>query len=94
MRHRKKLNKLSRPTPHREAMVRNLVCSLITHGKVRTTRAKAKAARHLADRAVHTAIHGKETVDRRRVFQLLHDKEAVKKLFDEVAGRFRKQDGG
>jgi large subunit ribosomal protein L17 len=94
MRHRKNTIKLSRTSAHRDAMLRNLVSSLILHGKVRTTRPKAKAARHLAERVIHLAIHAKDTPTRRRVFQLIHDKAAVKHLFDEVAGRFRKESGG
>ncbi|MFH1706434.1 MAG: 50S ribosomal protein L17 [Planctomycetota bacterium] len=94
MRHGNKTTKLSRTSAHRDAMLRNLVSSLIMHGKVRTSKPKAKAARRLAERTVHLAIHGKDTATRRRVFQLLHDKAAVKHLFNEVAGRFKKDSGG
>ena len=94
MRHRKRTVKLSRTPSHRDAMLRNLVCSLIDHGKIRTSRAKAKAARTLADKAVHLAITGNGTAARRRAFQLLGNKETVKHLFAEVAGRFSKNNGG
>lgn len=94
MRHRKRTVKLSRTSSHTKAMLRNMVCSLIEHGSIKTSKAKAKAARHLADKVIHSAVTGNGTSARRRVFQLLGSKEAVKRLFDEVAGRFSKTSGG
>jgi large subunit ribosomal protein L17 len=94
MRHRKRTIKLSRTSSHRDAMLKNLVSSLILHERVKTSKARAKAARSLADKVVHLAIKGKDTASRRRVFQLLGDKQAVKHLFNEVAGRFSKNEGG
>ena len=55
MRHANKGNKLSRHTAHRSAMLRNLVTSLFEHGRVETTRAKAKAARPVAEKLVTLA---------------------------------------
>jgi len=94
MRHRKRTVKLSRTSAHKKAMLRNLVCSLILNERVRTSKPKAKAARSLAEKVIHLAVSGRDTATRRRVFQLLGDKETVKRLFDEVAGRFTKNTGG
>jgi len=94
MRHRKRTVKLSRTSSHKKAMLRNMVCSLIEHGSIKTSKAKAKAARHLADKVIHSAVTGNGTAARRRAFQLLGSKDAVKRLFDEVAGRFSKSNGG
>lgn len=94
MRHRKKTVKLGRTSAHKRAMLRNLVSSLILHEKIRTSKARAKAARTLADKVIHLAITGNDTATRRRVFQLLGNKEVIKHLFDEVSGRFSKNSGG
>ena len=94
MRHRKRTVKLSRTSSHKKAMLRNMVCSLIDHGKIKTSKAKAKAARSLADKVVHIAVTGEGTAARRRAFQLLGNKESVKRLFNEVAGKFSKNNGG
>ena len=59
MRHRKAGRKLGRTTAHREAMLRNLVCSLFEHGRVVTTVPKAKEARRLAERCVTFAKKGR-----------------------------------
>lgn len=58
MRHRKAGRRLSRPTAHREAMLCNLACSLIEHGRVTTTVAKAKEARRLVERCITAAKKG------------------------------------
>jgi large subunit ribosomal protein L17 len=94
MRHRKKAVKLSRKPAHVKSMLKNMVCSLVLHGQIKTTKTKAKAVRSLAEKVMHLAISGNDTHTRRRVFQLLDNKEAVKHLFDEVAGRFSKNNGG
>ena len=58
MRHRNALNRLSRPSGHRKALMRNLASSLFIHGKIRTTHAKAKALRPFAERLVTLARRG------------------------------------
>ncbi len=94
MRHRKRNIKLGMKSAHRDAVLKNLVSSLILHEKIETTKSKAKAARSLADKVLHIAITGSDTHNRRRAFQLLGNKEAVKHLFDEIAGKFKKSAGG
>ncbi len=60
MRHRKRTAKLGRTSEHRTALLANLVCSLIKHRKIRTTLAKAKAARVVADKMVTLGKKGQE----------------------------------
>ena len=58
MRHRKKTVKLQRDTAHRRSLLANLACSLIEHGRIRTTLAKAKALRPVAEKMVTLAKRG------------------------------------
>lgn len=93
MRHRKDRRKLGRTSSHRKAMLENLVISLLTHQRIRTTVAKAKEARRLADRVISLAKEGSLPA-RRRAFGILQDRSLVKELFDEVAPRFKERAGG
>ncbi len=93
MRHRKLTVKLGRTSAHRNAMLANLVCSLIEHGRVVTTAAKAKAARPLAERMVTLGKRGSLPA-RRRAVSILKQRDAVRKLFDEIAPRFADRPGG
>jgi large subunit ribosomal protein L17 len=93
MRHLKRTAKLGRTGTHRNAMLANLVCSLIKHNRVQTTLAKAKAARSVAEKMVTLGKSG--TVhDRRLAAARLHDQEATKKLFNELAPVFKARAGG
>lgn len=74
-------------------MLRNLVSSLITHQRVRTTVAKAKEARRLADRVITLAKRGTMPA-RRQAVGILQDRTLAKKLFDEIAPNFRERPGG
>ena len=94
MRHANKGNKLSRHTAHRSAMLRNLVTSLFEHGRVQTTRAKAKAARPVAEKLVTLAKRGDLHARRQALAALGQDKFVVYKLFEEVAPRYADRDGG
>ena len=93
MRHRNALNRLSRPSGHRRALMRNLASSLFLHGKIRTTHAKAKALRPFAERLVTLARRGDQHA-RRLAFARLGDKAAVKLLFDEIGPRNANRPGG
>lgn len=93
MKHQVKTNKLSRTKPHREAMLSNMANSLFTHRTIRTTEAKAKALRQLADRLISTAKLN-TVAARRNVFALLRDETVVKKLFDEIAPHFSERTSG
>ena len=93
MRHQKKTIKLGRTAEHRRALLANQVCSLIEHQRIKTTLAKAKAVRPLAERMVTLGKNGSIHA-RRRALAVLRQKSAVKKLFDDVAQRSSERNGG
>ena len=86
MRHQKKTVKLGRTAEHRKALLANQVCSLIEHQRIKTTLAKAKAVRPLAERMVTLGKNGSIHA-RRTALATLRQKSAVKKLFDDIAPR-------
>jgi large subunit ribosomal protein L17 len=93
MRHLKRTAKLGRTGEHRNAMLANLVCSLIKHKRVTTTLAKAKAARSVAEKMVTLGKSG--TVhDRRLAAARLHQEDVVKILFNEIAPTQKDRPGG
>lgn len=93
MRHLKRTAKLGRTGEHRNAMLANLVCSLIKHKRVTTTLAKAKAARSVAEKMV--TLGKKGTIhDRRLATARLHQEDAAKILFKEIAPAFKDRNGG
>lgn len=93
MRHLKRTAKLGRTGEHRNAMLANLVCSLIEHKRVTTTLAKAKAARSVAEKMVSLGKAG--TIhDRRLAVARLHSEVAVKTLFAEIAPAQKERHGG
>lgn len=93
MRHRKRTAKLGRTFEHRNAMLANLVCSLIRHKRVTTTVAKAKAARSVAEKMVTLGKSG--TIhDRRLAAARLHQEDAVRILFNEIAPTQKERSGG
>lgn len=93
MRHQKKTIKLGRTAEHRKALLANQVCSLIAHQRVKTTLAKAKAVRPLAEKMVTFGKNGSLHA-RRMALSMLRQKGAVKKLFDEIAPRSADRNGG
>ena len=93
MRHQKKTRKLGRTSQHRDAMLANIVASLIQHKRVKTTLAKAKAARPLAEKLV-TLGKGGTLHDRRLAVAKIGQKDLVSKLFKEVAPGFKDRKGG
>ena len=93
MRHLKAGRKLNRSGAHRTALFRNLVTSLIEHEQVRTTDAKAKELRRVADRMITLAKRGTLHA-RRQAAAYVRTRKAVQKLFDEMANRFRERSGG
>ena len=93
MRHRKRTAKLGRTSSHRNAMLSNLVCSLIVHKRVTTTLAKAKAARSVAEKMVTLGKSG-SLHDRRLAAARLHQEDAVKVLFNEIAPAQKGRNGG
>jgi large subunit ribosomal protein L17 len=93
MRHKKKTLKVGGTAEHRRALLANQVCSLIEHQRIRTTLAKAKAVRPIAERMVTLGKNGSIHA-RRTALVVLRHKNAVKKLFDDVARRSAQRNGG
>jgi len=102
MRHRTRGRKLNRTSAHRRAMLKNLVSSLFvakpdeengTFERIITTREKAKEARRLAEKIISLGKRG-TLAARRRAIQLLDNKAAVRKVFEEVAPRYANRPGG
>jgi large subunit ribosomal protein L17 len=93
MRHRSKTAKLKRNASHRKALLSNLACSLIEHGRIKTTLGKAKALRPVAEKLV-TLAKRDDLHSRRLAIAFLHQKETVKKLFSEVAPASKDRQGG
>ena len=93
MRHQKKTVRLGRKAEHRNALLANQVCNLIEHQRIKTTLAKAKADRPIAEKMVTLGKNGSIHA-RRTAFSTLRHKDAVKKLFDEIAPRSSERNGG
>jgi large subunit ribosomal protein L17 len=93
MRHQKTGKKLGRDSAHRRALYANLVCSLIEHGRVKTTEAKAKAVKPLAEQMITLGRRG-DLAARRQAISKLRSADTVHILFDEVAPRFADRPGG
>jgi large subunit ribosomal protein L17 len=93
VRHRKDHRKLGRSPSHRKAMLRNLVTSLLEHEQVRTTEAKAKEVRRVAERMITLGKRGTLHA-RRQALQTIRSKDVAAKVFDGLADRFRDRPGG
>src|SRR5512143_339448 len=93
MRHRVAGRKFSRHSQHRKLMFRNMVVSLLEHERIRTTVTKAKELRSIADKIITLGKKGSLHA-RRQAFALLRNETIVKKLFDEIAPRFKERAGG
>ena len=93
MRHRKTGRKLNRSAPHRQAMFRNMVTSLLDHEHIQTTDAKAKELRRFTERMVTLGKKGTLHA-RRQALSFVRDRDVVKKLFEDIAPRFASRPGG
>ncbi len=93
MRHRKAGRKLGRSSGHRKALYRNLITELFRHERIKTTVAKAKAIRPLAEKLITLGKRG-DLHARRLAAARLNDPLVVKKLFDELAPRYENRPGG
>lgn len=93
MRHQNYGNKLGVKPAHRKSLLRNLSIELIDHGKIKTTHAKCKAIRSFLERLV-TIAKVDSVANRRLVQRRLNNQDAVKRLFDEVAPKFKERNGG
>jgi large subunit ribosomal protein L17 len=93
MHHGKTGSKLGRTSSHREAMLRNMVTSIIKHERIRTTDTKAKELRKLAEKMITLGKRGSLHA-RRQALAVVRDKDMVSKLFGELAERYRNREGG
>jgi len=93
MRHGQRSQRLSRPSDQRQALVHGLVKSLVLHGALETTWARAREAQRLADRLITLGKAGSIHA-RRQAFRILQDRTLVKQLFGEIAPRFVDVAGG
>jgi large subunit ribosomal protein L17 len=93
MRHQRAGKKLGRDASHRKALYSNLAGSLILHGRVRTTEAKAKAVRPIAEKMITLGRRG-DIHARRQAMAFLRSQEVVHQLFADVAPRFVDRPGG
>ena len=93
MRHRESGRKLNRNSSHRTAMFRNMAVSLMHHEMIKTTLAKAKELRRVAEPLITLAKT--DSVARRRLaFSRLRDRPTVTKLFNELGPRYKSRPGG
>ncbi len=93
MRHRVKGKKLSRDSAQRKALLRNLVTSFLEKERIRTTLAKAKATRPIAEKMI-TLAKKNSLHSHRLALRFIYKREVVKKLFDEIGPRFSERPGG
>jgi len=93
MRHLKRGRKLNRTHEHRKAMLENLAASILTHHRVKTGHFKALEVRRVVERLITYAKRG-TLHDRRLAACIIKDKVLLKKLFDEIAPKFKDRNGG
>jgi large subunit ribosomal protein L17 len=93
MRHGNGLRKLNRTSEHRQAMLRNMMNSLIQHEAIKTTLPKAKELRRVVEPMI-TLAKVKSVANMRLAFARLRDRDSVTKLFSDLGPRFAKRPGG
>jgi len=101
MRHRVDHRKLGRTSKHRLALMRNMVASLLEHGRITTTLPKAKEARRYAEKVITLGKKALAATDkaqalhyRRQALSALHNPAAVKQLIEKVAPTYKERKGG
>src|ERR1700751_5843371 len=93
MRHQRAGRKLGRDAAHRKALYANLTSALIEHGRIKTTVAKAKEVRPVAEQMITLGRRG-SVHSRRQALKFLRSQDVVHKLFSEVGPRFADREGG
>ncbi len=93
MRHQRKKYSIGSSPSHRKSLMKNLIGDLIEHGKIKTTHAKCKAIKPYAEKLI-TLAKNDTVANRRTAFRKLNNKNAVTKLFTEVAPKFNERPGG
>lgn len=93
MKHKIGFNRLGRKAAHREAMLKNMVASLLKYERITTTKAKALEVRRLTEKVITRAkvdsVHNRRMVDRK-----LKDEAILAKLFTEIGPRYSSRPGG
>lgn len=93
MRHRCRVHKLGKPADQRKALLRALSTQLIRHGRVKTTKTRAKAVRSQVEKMITLAKDGSLS-SRRQALGYIYDKQLVHALFDQVPDRYGDRNGG
>lgn len=93
MRHRCRVHKLGKPADQRKALLRSLSTQLIRHGRVTTTKARAKAVQSQVEKMITLAKDG-SLASRRQALGYIYDKQLVHALFDQVSDRYGDRNGG
>jgi large subunit ribosomal protein L17 len=93
MRHRCRINKLSKPADQRRALLRALTTEVIRHGRITTTLARAKVVRSEVDKMITLAKDG-SLAARRQALGYIYDKQLVHALFEQVPTRYGNREGG
>jgi large subunit ribosomal protein L17 len=93
MRHKVAGRSLSRSTGHRKALFRNLVTELLAYEKIKTTEAKAKEIRGIAEKMITLGKNGGLDA-RRQLLAFIYDKKVVDKIFNDLAKRYVERPGG
>lgn len=93
MRHRCRINQLGKPADQRKALLRALTTELLRHGRITTTKTRAKAVRSEAERIITLAKQG-SLAARRQAIGYLYDKQLVHALFDQAGDRYSSRAGG
>jgi large subunit ribosomal protein L17 len=93
MRHRRRVHQLGKPADQRRALLRSLTTELIRHGRITTTKARAKAVRSTADKMITLAKDGSLSA-RRQALGYIYDKSLVQALFEQVPERYGDRNGG
>ncbi len=93
MRHRKSIRKLGVNAAHRKAMMSNMATSLIDHGQIKTTVARARALTPVVSRLITLAKRG-DVHSRRMAAATIKDNKILVKLFNEIAPEFNDRNGG
>lgn len=93
MRHKVEGRTFGREKGHRQALIRNLVISLVQHGRIETTHAKALETKKKAERLI---TYGKKNTlhSQRLIFNVVRDRDLVKKIMDEIVPNFIERNGG
>lgn len=93
MRHGRKVPKLNRPPDQRRALLRGLTTQLLKHGRIKTTKARARAVRKYVDKMITMAKDG-SLHKRRQALGFIYEKQIVHALFAEVPERYGERNGG